>query len=73
MRANPCSWIHALSYCGDGAWLWRPTCVESAPKPGHLVDENSFNFVDGRNPIENDFKYCPFCGGRIELAKKLNG
>ena len=30
---------------------------------------NMFEFTDG-NPTDNDFKFCPFCGGEIIIIKE---
>jgi hypothetical protein len=30
--------------------------------------ENAFTFIDG-GPLENKFRFCPYCGNEIKLTK----
>ena len=48
---SPCVWKEEKDI--DTCYVYASGC------------DNPFEFVDG-NPKDNNFKFCPFCGGEIE-------
>lgn len=44
----------------NGCDVWETSCAQA------------FEFIDD-GPKENSFKYCPFCGGTIEIKEAENG
>ena len=44
-----------LWICADDGEWWLTGC------------DNSFAFIDG-GPLENEMKYCSYCGGKLRVA-----
>ena len=54
---SPCVWKEEKDI--DTCYVYASGC------------DNPFEFVDG-NPKDNNFKFCPFCGGKINDMKEVN-
>lgn len=49
-----CKWKVEVTILGDNTDTWATSC------------DNMFEFFND-GPKENGFKYCPYCGGEIEV------
>lgn len=50
----PCTWNEHMGFDED---YWQTGC------------DNAFTFIT-EGPVENHFKFCPYCGGKLVIVKR---